>query len=121
MKLLLDMGLAPRTADFLQALGHDADHIGKRGLPRLPDAEIMALAVREDRVVVTFDLDFSRIIALQRHVQPSVILFRLERSTTDAINSLLASLLTSYEAELQAGAIIVVDPGRLRIRSLPVW
>ena len=121
MRLLLDMGLAPRTPDFLCGIGHDADHVGRRGLPRLPDVQIMALAAAEDRIVVTFDLEFSRILAIQRLVQPSVILFRLDQFTTDQVNRTLATLLSQYTTELEAGAIIVVDPHRVRIRLLPIW
>jgi predicted nuclease of predicted toxin-antitoxin system len=121
MKLLLDMGLAPRTADYLRACGHDADHLGKRGLPKLSDQEIVLLAESEQRIIVTFDLDFSRLIALQRLAQPSIVLLRLEEFTTDSVNVLLADLLTQYESDLQAGAILVVDPHRIRVRALPIW
>ena len=121
MKLLLDMGLAERTADFLNGLGHDALHIGRLGLPRHPDDHILQLAATEQRVAVTFDLDFPRIVALQRLAQPSVILFRLERFTTDELNTLLAKLLLDYETELTAGAIIVVDSHSIRVRHLPIW
>jgi len=121
MKLLLDMGLAPRTADYLNQLGHDASHLRNRGQARLADHDIVREAEAEGRVVVTFDLDFARIIALQRLARPSVILFRLERFTTDEVNVILAGLLTTYESVLQAGAIIVVDSHRVRLRMLPIW
>jgi predicted nuclease of predicted toxin-antitoxin system len=121
MKLLLDMGLSPRTADFLSAEGHNAEHVGRRGTPSLSDKEIMEQAEREGRIVVTFDLEFSRILALQRQTEPSVILFRLERFTTDEINTTLAGVLQTYATELGSGAIIVVDPHRVRVRSLPIW
>jgi predicted nuclease of predicted toxin-antitoxin system len=121
MKLLLDMGLSPRTAEHLRGLGHDADHLGKRGLPKLADEEIMRLAESEGRAVVTFDLDFSRILAVQRLTQPSVILFRLEQFTTDGINALLTPILKKYAAQLESGVIIVVDPHRIRVRKLPIW
>lgn len=121
MKLLLDMGLSPRTADFLRAQGHDAVHLSPRGLHRLADRDVMTLAAAEGRVVVTFDLEFSRVLAIQRLVSPSVILFRLERFTTDEVNAIFVSLLAKHSAELAAGAIIVVDPQRVRVRSLPIW
>lgn len=121
MKLLLDMGLAGRTADYLSSLGHDATHIGRLGLPRSPDDHILQLAATEGRIAVTFDLDFPRIIALQRLAQPSVILFRLERFTTDGLNELLANLLVDYAADLEAGVIIVVDSHSIRVRRLPIW
>jgi predicted nuclease of predicted toxin-antitoxin system len=121
MKLLLDMSLAPRTAVFLNQLGHDASHLRDRAFERLSDIEIVKLADSEQRVVVTFDLDFARIVALQRLARPSVVLFRLQLLTTDSLNSLLRSLLSTYEVELTAGAILVVDSFRVRLRTLPIW
>jgi predicted nuclease of predicted toxin-antitoxin system len=121
MRLLLDMGLAPRTAENLRRLQHDAVHLHDRGLQRLPDPDIVALAVAESRVVVTFDLGFPRILALQKLAAPSVILFRLDKFTTDEINVTLLDLLATYEADLLAGAVIVVDPRQVRIRKLPIF
>ncbi len=120
MRLLLDMGLSPRTGDFLRRLGHDAVHLRDEGLGRLPDPLIVKKAAEEDRIVVTFDLDFSRILALQRIAQPSVILFRLQKFTTDQVNQRLSNVLTDHDAELEAGAIVVVDPDRTRTRLLPI-
>ncbi len=120
MKLLLDMGVSPRTGEFLRALGHDAIHLRDRGLATLPDPGIVSLADTEARVIVTFDLDFSRILALHRLSKPSVILFRLEKFATDEVNLLLDGLLNRYAPELLAGAVIVVDPSRIRIRRLPI-
>lgn len=62
MKLLLDMDLAPRIAAFLSGLGHDEVHLRDRGLEKSPDSEVVKLAEFEQRVVVTFDLDYPRII-----------------------------------------------------------
>lgn len=121
MKLLLDMGLAPRTAVFLSQQGHDAVHLRSRGQATLSDEEITREAEREGRIVVTFDLDFARIIALQRLSQPSVILLRLERFTTDEVNRILVDVLRTYQSELQAGSILVIDSNRIRLRTLPIW
>jgi len=64
MKLLLDMGMAPRTAVYLNQLGHDAAHLRDRGQTKLSDQSIVGEAEQEGRIVVTFDLDFARIVAL---------------------------------------------------------
>ncbi len=120
MKLLLDMGVSPRTAEFLCGQQHDAVHLRDRGLQRLPDPDIVTLAVAESRVVVTFDLGFSRILALQQLAQPSMILFRLERFKTNDVNHLLLSLLEKFELDLLAGAVLVVDPRGTRLRKLPI-
>ena len=40
---------------------------------------------------------------------------------TDGVNAALESLLADYAIELQGGAILVVDPQRVRLRKLPIW
>jgi len=121
MRLLLDMGLSPQTAAHLRQQGHDAVHLHDDAQQRWPDERIIARAFSERRIIVTFDLDFSRLLALQRTAQPSVILFRLERFTTREINERLASLLTAHAADLERGAVLVVEPAHVRIRNLPIW
>jgi predicted nuclease of predicted toxin-antitoxin system len=121
MRLLLDMGLSPATAAALRAAGHDADHVSERGPNTMADERILEIARAENRVVVTFDLDFPRLLALQRTVQASVILFRVESADTARLTAWLTDLLPRYQADLEAGAILVVDGNRERIRNLPIW
>ena len=44
MKLIVDMNLSPRWADFLQRAGLDAVHWSHVGAADAPDVEIMAYA-----------------------------------------------------------------------------
>jgi len=114
------MGVSPRIAAFLRQCGHDALHLREQGLHRLPDDQIVEKAAAERRVIVTFDLDFARILSLTRLVSPSIILFRLEEFTTDQLQIRLAAILDDCATPLIDGAIIVVEVDRVRIRSLPI-
>lgn len=54
MKLLVDVGVGKMVEKWLQAQGCDV--LAVRDLdPRLPDSEILALAVQEQRLVITGD------------------------------------------------------------------
>ncbi len=44
MKFLADMGISPRTVNWLKGAGYDAVHLVDEGLERLPDDEIMVKA-----------------------------------------------------------------------------
>ena|SRR5690348_11914087 len=66
MRFLLDMNLPPAIADWLRVEGHDAVHIRK-----------IAEAAKQDRVVVTFDLDFGEIAGLAGAKGAKVVLLRL--------------------------------------------
>ena len=120
MKFLLDMGLAQSTARFLDEVGHDAVHLRDQGLQRLPDEEIIIKAHVEDRVILTHDLDFGRLMALSGKRLPSVITFRLQRMHAANVNRFLQIVLDRHMAQLIQGALISVNEEAIRVRVLPV-
>ena len=63
MRFLADMGVSLRVVEWLRSSGHDAIHLRDEGLQKLPNGEIFRKAIREQRVVLTFDLDFGAIVA----------------------------------------------------------
>jgi predicted nuclease of predicted toxin-antitoxin system len=72
VRFLADMGVSMRVVEWLRSTGHDVVHLREQGLHRLPDGEIFAKAQREQRVVLTFDLDFGEIVAATGVKTPSV-------------------------------------------------
>ncbi len=85
MRFLADMGVDLRIVEWLRQHAHDAKHLRDEGLHRSPDGEIFAKAVAEDRVILTFDLDFGEIAALTRGRKASVVLFRLHNTRTSHV------------------------------------
>ena len=63
MRFLADMGISPRTVEFLRDAGHDAVHLLDRGLHELGDPDILQLAREEERILLVHDLDFSDLVA----------------------------------------------------------
>src|SRR4030065_576024 len=70
------MPLSPRLAARLPGPGHDAGHAREIGLDRATDAAILERARNEERVVITADLDYPRLLALTQAEGPGLILFR---------------------------------------------
>lgn len=58
------MGIALRIVAWLRKNGHDVAHFREEGLHRLSDREIFRKAISENRIILTFDLDFGEIVAL---------------------------------------------------------
>jgi len=120
MRFLADMGVDLRVVRWLRQEGHDAKHLREEGLHRIPNGEIFAKAISENRIIMTFDLDFAEIVALSKGQKASVILFRLYNTrTTHLIDRLSTVLLESAQA-LEKGAVIVVEEFRHRVRYLPI-
>lgn len=114
------MGISPETVSWLGSQGHDAIHLHEEGLDRLPDPEILEKARREDRVLLTHDLDFARLLALSGATSPSVIVFRLADMRPESVNRHLDQVLQQAQNDLAQGAIISVREGQIRVRPLPI-
>ena len=120
MRFLIDMNLSPRWIPVLQSEGWDAVHWCQIGSFNAPDADLMAWALAEQRIVLTNDLDFGAILAATNSNAPSVVQVRNQDHRPETLAPLLISLLRTHEAELLAGALLIADQTRSRVRMLPL-
>src|SRR2546425_5419699 len=76
------MGVGVRVVEWLRSQGHDAVHLREEGLHRAPDEQVLAKAVAEERIILTFDLDFGDLAALMPDRPARIILLRLVNEHT---------------------------------------
>jgi len=119
MKLLVDMNLSPKWIAVFHDSGWEAVHWSTVGQPTARDSEIMTFAAANGYVVLTHDLDFSAILAVTHGKKPSVVQIRSEDVSVEFIGKQTVAALRHMQAELEAGALLTIEPGRARFRSLP--
>ncbi len=85
----------------------------------MPNGEIFTKAIYENRIIITFDLDFGEIIALAKGKRASVILLRLHNTRTIHLLDRLSVVLKDSATALEEGAVVVVEESRHRVRYLP--
>jgi predicted nuclease of predicted toxin-antitoxin system len=121
MRFLIDNCLAEAVATELVAAGHEAEHVRPLGFSRASDDEVMLLAVERSAVVVSADTDFGTLLSASGATRPSIVLFRLRGHRR--ASSLVALLLDNLDAvtdDLEAGAVVVIQDQRIRVRRLPI-
>ena len=111
------MNLPPAIADRLNAEGHDAVHVLAARYGNLSDLEIFQRAAADRRVVVTFDLDFGEIVG-SADQRSGVILLRSKRARQPYLWERLRVAIAAAGDALQAGAIVLVEDARIRVRRM---
>jgi len=120
LKFLVDMQLSPALASWLKQQNHDAIHVYHYGLGQASDEEILEAARKENRVVITADLDFPRLLALIDLKSPGIVLFRGGDFSENQIIGLMTLVLKSIPEEEFETSLIVIDNKRIRKRRLPL-
>lgn len=121
MRFLVDQNLSPLLPDELRRAGHDVVHTRDIDLKTAGDDVVLQRALDEDRVLISADTDFGFILAESGAGHPSVILLRLRTPRPAArLAAVLLTNLGGVAADLAAGAIVVLEDERIRVRRLPV-
>ncbi|MBI4197590.1 MAG: DUF5615 family PIN-like protein [Chloroflexi bacterium] len=121
MRFLVDASLSPTVARLLHLAGHDALHLLDYGALTDSDPDVLLRAEQESRVLVSADTDFGTLLARSEAMAPSVILFRGGLEHLPALQTeLLLANLVSLQMDLEHGSIVVIEPGRIRVRPLPL-
>jgi predicted nuclease of predicted toxin-antitoxin system len=109
--LLLDTCMWQPTADDLRADGHDVIWSGEWDVDP-GDAEILAIAFREQRVLITLDNDFGE-LALKRKL-PHAGIIRIVDPDVRRHSAICRRVLHSHAEQLAAGAVVAADDDRTR-------
>ena len=117
MRLLLDQDVYAATVRHLKSLGHDVVCVSEIGLSRAKDEVLLEVSREQERVFVTRDRDFGRIVFLNRQ-HGAVLYLRMLPSTQSAVHRELDVVLRTYGTTELADALVVVEPGGHRIRRL---
>lgn len=113
MKLLLDTCVWGGSRNTLEEAGHDV--IWSGDWPEDPgDSEILSQAYREGRILITLDKDFGELAIIRGASHCGII--RLVSISARKQAEVCNRVISLHGDELQSGAIITVESGRLRIR-----
>ena len=111
--------LADESCDFnvvreLRAAGFDVLAVVEVS-PRAADAQVIELAIVEDRILLTEDKDFGQLVYASAEASPGVVLIRYPASARQSLPPATLELIR-YRGEQLRDGIVVLQRGRVRIR-----
>lgn len=116
MRFLADENFPGDAVIALRSADHDVAWI-RTDNPGCSDEEVLGIALRENRIVLTFDKDFGELA--WRSALPAtcgIVLFRMPLPMANAVEMLAELIIGRTDWE---GHFSVVEPNRIRMRPLP--
>lgn len=114
------MGISPKLVPFLQNIGFDAVHAYNIGLAKSSDKTILDYAISHNHILLTSDLDFCNIVAVEGIIAPGLIVMRIENPTVEAMMSNIDNLLKNIGIKELKETIAIIEPHRIRKRKMPI-
>jgi len=114
MRLFLDQMFRVEVAAHLRLMGYDVTQASDVGLSRADDAEILARAISENRVLLTLDGHFGNWAVLPLTGHTGVIRLRVDPTTTQNVLRLLCPFLAAHDRRCFANHLVIVTHARVR-------
>ena len=115
LKFLVDVGVGKKVENWLITNGYDVKSVRDIN-PKANDSEILHLAVKESRMVITMDKDFGELVYNSGKLHSGVLILRLEDANGDKKVMTIKKILSEYSDKLY-GKFCVFQGERLRIKS----
>jgi predicted nuclease of predicted toxin-antitoxin system len=117
MRFLVDENVSRLVVERLRNAGHDVISIAetKAGAP---DQDVLKTADAEGRILITEDRDFGEMVIRQRLGLHGLMLLELDRLSNATEADTVADVVAAHAYKL-AGNLVVIEPGRIRVRPLP--
>lgn len=116
MRFLANENFPGDAVAALRADGHDVIWI-KTDAPSSRDVDVLAWAMRDSRILLTFDKDFGELAwHMGLPATCGIVLFRLPMPASDKAGEVLAARIA--ERDDWAGNFAVIAPGRIRMRPM---
>jgi len=113
VRFLADENCDAEVVRALQRYGHDVLAVSDIH-PRAEDTEVLELAVRDKRILLTEDKDFGQLVYAHGEEGIGVIFLRYPTSARRQIASDVIQLIKQHGEKL-FGCFVTVQPGRVRI------
>ncbi|MDA1314243.1 MAG: DUF5615 family PIN-like protein [Acidobacteria bacterium] len=113
----MDENLPAEAAELLRSKGHDAETVADEGLQGADDITVEREARKEQRVLVSLDLDFADLRSYLAEDSAGIIVIRSRSQDKLTVLDFLRRIIAKVESDSPAGAIWIVEPTRIRVRG----
>ena len=115
LKFLTDENISTSLVKALRSKGYNIKDIKEQNLFGIDDKEVLKLAFRENRVVITHDKDFANLLNYSLIKHKGVILLRFTNQSPDNVIKLFIPILKQLKENKIRNSLIIIGDDYIKI------
>ena len=115
MRIKLDESIPRSLVRILSALGHDTLTVYDQALQGCDDAAIWSAVIREQRFLITQDIEFADLRKYPLGSHAGVMLLRLQYPNREQIEQVVGEVFQREPVEQWHGSLVIVSERKLRV------
>lgn len=117
MKFKTDENFHPDAVELLRRHGHEVLTVWDQNLRGASDDKLLTICCKEQRAMITLDLDFADIMVYPPGNFPGLIVMRLKDQSRKSILSVMEKVISLLKSEPLPSKLWLVDEKKVRIRG----
>ena len=115
LKFLTDENISASLVDALRNGGYNVEDIKEEKLFGIDDKEVLKLAFKENRVVITHDKDFANLLRYKSLKHKGVILLRFQNQSPSNVIKLFIPMLKSLKESKVRNSLVIISDDYIKI------
>ena len=119
MKFKLDENFGTRTQRIFRERGYEVETVQEENLGGAQDQYLYEVCAKEQRCLVTLDLDFTDVLRFPPIQSAGIVVIRLSQKnpTLPLLERLINHFLNQLEKTPLKNELWIVEPGRIRVHQ----
>ncbi len=117
MKFKIDENLPVEISGLLRSQEHDSTSVFEEQLHGSPDSILTGVCIRENRILITLDLDFADILSYPPEKMPGIVVLRIIRQDKNHILETVQRIIDLLNKETLEHRLWIVEESRIRIHG----
>ncbi|MBN1867934.1 DUF5615 family PIN-like protein [Candidatus Sumerlaeota bacterium] len=115
LRILADENVSPKVVAFLRDQGLDVLDAKEQGWHGKSDDELLQIARRESRWILTHDADFGMLAVLEGAPHSGILFLRVKNLQSHNVVGVCSRLVHS-DLDFPPQSLVVIEEGRIRLR-----
>ena len=117
MKFKIDENLPKQSVELIRKKGYDSVTVSEEELTGIEDEKLIKICTKEQRCLVTADLDFANVISYPPEEYYGIVVMRPPKMTKKILLTLIDRFIEFLDKNEVKGKLLIIEINKIRIHD----